>query len=67
MDRQYSGFFGTPFSFGNILGPFTKGSEGNIVEFTVLLATCCFFCSMNHRCLISKHPSSVKDVADITC
>ncbi|EJC4643490.1 hypothetical protein MY092_000745 [Salmonella enterica] len=34
-----NGWFVCPaFSFCNILRPFAKGCEGNIVEFTVLLA-----------------------------
>lgn len=37
MNRQYSGFAGTSFGLRDILRPFTKGCEGNIVEFTVLL------------------------------
>jgi hypothetical protein len=59
MDRQYRRFAGTSFSLCDILRPFTKGSEGNSVKFTVLLAgkttgppagDMLFFCSMNHRC-----------------
>lgn len=38
MNRQHSGFTGTPFGFCDILRPFPKGREGNIVEFTILLA-----------------------------
>ncbi|BFT83979.1 hypothetical protein GVv1_47710 (plasmid) [Enterobacter pseudoroggenkampii] len=37
MNREYSGFAGTSFSFCYILGPFTKGGEGNVVKFAVLL------------------------------
>lgn len=38
MSRQYRRFAGASFSFCDILGPFTKGGEGNIVKFAVLLA-----------------------------
>lgn len=37
MNGQHSGFAGTSFGLCDILRPFTKGREGNIVEFTVLL------------------------------
>ncbi|EFS2651712.1 hypothetical protein HX362_004632 [Salmonella enterica] len=38
MNRKNGGLAGTPFSFCNVLRPFAKGCEGNIVELTVLLA-----------------------------